>query len=116
MMIGEWKRITDCGIFSIHHSSFIISEREEVMTAEVQQNGMMRCMPWRGVEGTSPEMLLSREWLVTNGLGGYSSSTVVGVPTRSYHGLLIAALHAPLGRMLVLGSVSEQVRLSNGDT
>ena len=39
-----------------------------------------------------------REWLVTNGLGGYASGTVAGVVTRRYHGLLVAALPAPLGR------------------
>ena len=38
-----------------------------------------------------------REWIVTNGLGGYASGTVCGVPTRRYHGLLIAALPAPAG-------------------
>ena len=39
-----------------------------------------------------------REWLVTNGLGGYASGTVAGVVTRRYHGLLVASLPAPLGR------------------
>ncbi len=42
------------------------------------------------------------EWLVTNGLGGYASGTVAGGLTRRYHGLLIAALPAPLGRTLYL--------------
>ena len=58
------------------------------------------------------EALLDREWLVTNGLGGYASGTVAGVPTRRYHGLLIAALPAPLGRMVMLNHLSEQLRLS----
>jgi predicted glycogen debranching enzyme len=52
-----------------------------------------------------------REWLVTNGLGGYASGTVVGVVTRRYHGLLIAALPAPLGRMVLLNHLLERVRL-----
>ena len=56
---------------------------------------------------------LEREWLVTNGLGGYASSTVAGVNTRSYHGLLIAALPAPLGRMVIWSHLFE--RLSFGD-
>jgi predicted glycogen debranching enzyme len=43
-----------------------------------------------------------REWLVTNGLGGYASGTVAGLLTRRYHGLLIAALKPPLGRTLLL--------------
>ncbi|MEP6775562.1 MAG: glycogen debranching enzyme N-terminal domain-containing protein, partial [Chloroflexota bacterium] len=38
---------------------------------------------------------LSKEWLVTNGLGGYASSTVAGVNTRRYHGYLVAALRPP---------------------
>ena len=52
-----------------------------------------------------------REWLVTNGLGGYASGTVAGVLTRRYHGMLIASLPAPLGRMVLLNHVLERVRL-----
>ncbi len=52
-----------------------------------------------------------REWLVTNGLGGYASGTVAGVMTRRYHGLLVAALPAPLGRFVMLNHVLERVRL-----
>jgi predicted glycogen debranching enzyme len=73
-------------------------------------------MPWRSVPISAPQQLLDKEWLVTNGLGGYSSGTLPGVPTRSYHGLLIAALPAPLGRTLLLGPISEQVRLPDGRT
>jgi predicted glycogen debranching enzyme len=56
-----------------------------------------------------------REWLVTNGLGGYSSGTLAGVLTRRYHGLLVASLPAPLGRMVVLNHLLERVRLSDRD-
>jgi predicted glycogen debranching enzyme len=56
-----------------------------------------------------------REWLVTNGLGGYSSGTVAGVVTRRYHGLLIASLPAPLGRLVMLNHLLERVRLPNRD-
>src|SRR5687767_6808099 len=55
------------------------------------------------------------EWLVTNGLGGYASGTTSGVVTRRYHGLLIAALPAPLGRWLVFSHLSDRVRLPSGD-
>ncbi len=49
---------------------------------------------------------LRREWLVTNGLGGYASGTLAGINTRRYHGLLVAALEPPVGRtVLVAGSV-----------
>jgi predicted glycogen debranching enzyme len=60
------------------------------------------------------ESLLTREWLVTNGLGGYASGTVGGILTRRYHGLLVAALPAPLGRWMMLNHLSEQVRLPDG--
>ena len=52
-----------------------------------------------------------REWLVTNGLGGYASGTVAGVVTRRYHGLLVASLPTPLGRMVMLNHLLERVRL-----
>jgi predicted glycogen debranching enzyme len=63
---------------------------------------------------TDPEALVTREWLVANGLGGYASGTVSGVITRRYHGLLIAALPAPLGRIVMLSTAAEQVRLASG--
>ncbi len=59
----------------------------------------------------SPDPLVSREWLVTNGLGGYASGTLAGIATRRYHGLLVAALPAPAGRMLMLCQTSEVLRL-----
>ena len=52
-----------------------------------------------------------REWLVTNGLGGYASGTVAGMLTRRYHGMLVASLPAPLGRMVLLNHLLERVRL-----
>jgi len=51
----------------------------------------------------------SREWLVTNGIGGYASGTISGAPSRSYHGLLLAALQKPLGRTLLLAKLDETV-------
>jgi predicted glycogen debranching enzyme len=82
---------------------------------------LVRRMPWRheASAATDPaalESLLTREWLVTNGLGGYASGTVGGVVTRRYHGLLVAALQAPLGRTVMLSHLAEQVRLPNGET
>ena len=62
----------------------------------------------------SDEQFLTREWLVTNGLGGYASGTVAGVATRRYHGLLIAALAAPLGRRMMFSHLSERLRLADG--
>jgi predicted glycogen debranching enzyme len=55
--------------------------------------------------------LLNRQWLITNGLGGYASGTIAGTVTWRYHGLLIAALPAPLGRTLMLNHLVENLRL-----
>jgi predicted glycogen debranching enzyme len=75
---------------------------------------IIRTMPWDGAK-MSREVLLTREWLVTNGLGGYASGTVSGAITRRYHGLLIAALPAPFGRMVMWNHVSEFLRFSDHD-
>ncbi|TMC46979.1 MAG: glycogen debranching protein [Chloroflexi bacterium] len=52
---------------------------------------------------------LSREWLVTNGLGGYASGTVTGPNTRRYHGLLMAALRPPVRRVLLLAELHASI-------
>jgi predicted glycogen debranching enzyme len=50
---------------------------------------------------------LRREWLVTNGLGGYASATLPGVLTRSYHGLLVASLEPPVARTVLVAGADE---------
>src|SRR5438093_1051316 len=75
---------------------------------------ILNLMPWTkrsGSEGPDPVLLLTREWLVTNALGGYASASVSGACTRRYHGLLIAALPAPLGRMVMLSHFGEEIVL-----
>jgi predicted glycogen debranching enzyme len=74
----------------------------------------LRRIPWPVVDPQNPDALATREWLVTNGLGGYASGTVAGVVTRRYHGLLIAALAEPFGRMVMLSHVAEQLRAADG--
>src|SRR6266550_4270588 len=54
----------------------------------------------------------SREWLETNGLGGFASSTIVGLNTRRYHGLLTAATKPPVGRMVLLSKFEEVLIIS----
>jgi predicted glycogen debranching enzyme len=56
---------------------------------------------------------LGLEWLVTNGLGGYASSTVLGVNTRKYHGLLVAALNPPVNRHVLLSKLDEEIQIEN---
>ncbi len=53
-----------------------------------------------------------REWLVTNGIGGFASGTMAGLLTRRYHGLLVAALKPPLGRTLLVAKLEENVEYS----
>lgn len=57
------------------------------------------------------EDALSREWMETNGIGGFASSTIPGVNTRRYHGLLTAALNPPVGRHVLLSKLEETVFL-----
>jgi predicted glycogen debranching enzyme len=56
------------------------------------------------------EIAESREWLVTNGLGGYASGTVAGTATRRYHGLLMASLKPPVQRTMLVNGIDESVR------
>ena len=66
----------------------------------------------REIMRTFPEAI-RREWVVTNGIGGYAGSSVIGANTRKHHGLLIAAFHAPTDRKVLLGSIDERLLLSN---
>jgi predicted glycogen debranching enzyme len=57
----------------------------------------------------------AREWIVTNGIGGFASGTIAGCVTRRYHGLLIAALQPPVGRMHLVACLDETVRYAGAD-
>ena len=57
------------------------------------------------------ERALKTEWLITNGLGGYASSTVLGVNTRKYHGLLIATFNPPVDRRVLLTRIDEKIHV-----
>lgn len=63
--------------------------------------------PWQA--GGDPDFLLSREWLMTNGLGGYASGTLLGIGTRRYHGLFIPNLPAPRGRTVMVARLDEEI-------
>jgi len=75
---------------------------------------LVRTVACQGAKAAGRRELLEREWLVTNGLGGYASGTLLGVNTCRYHGLLIAALPAPLGRTLMLAQLSKFIELADG--
>ena len=53
------------------------------------------------------EHLAGREWIVTNGLGGYASSTLAGANSRRYHGLLVAARNPPTDRQVLVSKIEE---------
>jgi predicted glycogen debranching enzyme len=76
--------------------------------------GLTRIVTFDERHRKDPDELVSREWLVTNGLGGYAGGTLAGLITRRYHGLLIAALPAPLGRLVMMSQLGERVRLPGG--
>ncbi|MFM9986713.1 MAG: glycogen debranching enzyme N-terminal domain-containing protein, partial [Flavobacteriales bacterium] len=57
------------------------------------------------------ETARSLEWLETNGIGGYASGTVAGAHTRRYHGLLVAAMHPPVGRTVVVSKLDETIMI-----
>jgi predicted glycogen debranching enzyme len=77
---------------------------------------LARRLRWRPESDSDAEELVRHEWLVTNGLGGYASGTIVGAITRRYHGLLVAALPAPLGRVMLLNHISERLRFEDYTT
>jgi predicted glycogen debranching enzyme len=58
--------------------------------------------------------LAQREWLITNGLGGYASSTLAGANSRRYHGLLVAAQHPPTDRQVLVSKVDETLLTEQG--
>ncbi len=70
-----------------------------------------------GYEFQELEEVLRREWIVTNGIGGYASASISGANTRRYHGLLVAALDAPVGRAVLLSKLEEvlTVQLSENE-
>jgi predicted glycogen debranching enzyme len=74
---------------------------------------LVRQVHWQPTD-EGRQSLVWKEWLVTNGLGGYASGTVGGALTRRYHGLLIAALPTPFGRTMMLNSVWERIRWPDG--
>ena len=74
---------------------------------------LLRRLQWSQTE-EGRRGLMWNEWIVTNGLGGYATGTVAGALTRRYHGMLVAALPTPFGRVVMLNYVLEQLRYPDG--
>lgn len=69
-------------------------------------------MRWSEVDAELCQNLnlaIEREWVLTNGLGGYASSTVIGANTSKYHGLLVSALNPPLNRHVLLSKLEDEI-------
>ena len=62
----------------------------------------------------NPQEASTREWVISNGRGGYASSTILGMNTRRYHGLLVAAIRPPVGRVVMLSKVEETLVVPGG--
>lgn len=59
------------------------------------------------------EQGIQKEWLLTNGIGGFASSTIIGVNTRRYHGLLVASLKPPVNRHLIISKIDESITVGD---
>ncbi|MFQ5950656.1 MAG: glycogen debranching enzyme N-terminal domain-containing protein, partial [Candidatus Geothermarchaeales archaeon] len=70
------------------------------------KDGALR-VPWHHLHRLSEA--LATEWILTNGLGGYSSSTVIGANARKYHGLLVASLEPPVDLWMALSKLDEKL-------
>lgn len=66
-----------------------------------------------GTKHMNLEEGLNKEWLITNGIGGFASSTIIGCNTRKYHGLLVAPLTPPARRFLILSKIDESIEIEN---
>jgi predicted glycogen debranching enzyme len=82
-----------------------------VAVIEQQAQQLVRRLHWAADDR---QALAWKEWIVTNGLGGYATGTVSGALTRRYQGLLVAALPTPFGRVIMLNGLLEQLRYPDG--
>ena len=62
-------------------------------------------------ESLDLETGITKEWLITNGIGGFASSTIIGANTRKYHGLLVAPLNPPANRYVILSKLDESIEV-----
>ena len=83
-----------------------------MLTVQKADDTVSFCVP---TDGQDIDTLLTKEWLLTNGRGGYASSTLAGCHTRAYHGLLVGSLQPPVNRVMALSNCLEMI-LSKGKT
>ena len=56
---------------------------------------------------------ITKEWVITNGIGGYAMQSILGINTRKYHGLLVAPLTPPARRFIILSKIDESIRIGD---
>ncbi len=76
------------------------------MATTLQSGNMILTVPRERLQDN--DAWLSKEWLVTNGLGGYASGTLLGAPTRRYHGMFVPDLPSPWGRTVMIPRLDEE--------
>lgn len=81
----------------------MVTATQEILQDQIK--GLV--FPWE--PGQDPQPLIRREWLITNGLGGYASGSLMGISTRRYHGLLIPNLPAPHGRTVLIPRLDDEL-------
>src|SRR5882724_7136776 len=106
--IGRGRRLDDCRTMRAGDGAGSWKTVNGLMDKVIRRIDLTRA------RGEDARRLLRREWLATNGLGGYASGTISGSVTWRYHGLLIAALPTPFGRMVMLNHLTEGLRFSDG--
>jgi predicted glycogen debranching enzyme len=82
------------------------------MNTPTEDAGLRISFPWQ--PDADPAFLRDREWLVTNGLGGYASGTLLGWATRKYHGLFVPNLPSPHGRTVIIPRLDEKIATQDG--
>src|SRR5262245_60446907 len=93
--------------------SFLRQRRTSMPVSDRADTALVRPVEWPQTDD-GRQSLMWKEWLVTNGLGGYATGTLSGALTRRYDGLLVAALPTPFGRTVMLNALREQVRWADG--
>jgi predicted glycogen debranching enzyme len=83
-----------------------------MMSSSMEAEGLSISFSWQ--PENDPAFLRDREWLVTNGLGGYASGTLLGWATRKYHGLFVPNLPSPYGRTVVIPRLDEEIETESG--
>src|SRR5882724_956791 len=106
--IGRGRRLDDCRTMRAGDGAGSWKTVNGLMDKVIRRIDLTRA------RGEDARRLLRREWLATNGLGGYASGTISGSVTWRYLGLLIAALPAPFGRMVMLNHLGEYIRFFDG--